>query len=128
MKKQYKTFILIQISIITFLLISFVFLKSNSIYIMPKCIFKEKFGILCPSCNGTTFAINLANGNFIKAFQVHPVFFITFVYLILLDAIYIINILLKKDIKFFKWWYVIIWLILLITYTIFRNITFYYHF
>lgn len=122
MKKQYKTLILVQILIIIFLIISFLFLKSEYTFLIPKCLFKEKFGILCPSCNGTSFAIEMANFNFIKAFNIHPIFFILLIYLILLDAIYMTNVLFKKNINIFKWWHSIIWIILLIIYTIIRNL------
>ena len=122
MKKQYKKFIFIQILIIFFLLISLICLKSEIVYLIPKCIIKEKFGILCPSCNGTTFAINLANFDFIKAFQSHALFFILVAYLILIDVIYIVNVILKKNINIFRWWHIIIWAIILIIYTILRNI------
>lgn len=122
MKKQYKTLILIQIVIIIFLVISFLFLRSEYISLVPKCIFKEKLGILCPACSGTSFAIEMANFNFIKAFQTHPVFFILITYLILMDIIYIINVIFKKNINIFKWWHAIIWVVLLVIYTILRNI------
>lgn len=122
MKKQYKTLILIQISIIIFLVICFLFLKSEYISLVPKCIFKEKFGILCPACNGTSFAIQIANLNFIGAFRTHPLFFILLIYLVLLDITYIINVVFKKNINIFKWWYAVIWAIILVIYTILRNI------
>ena len=122
MKKQYKTFILVQLVIIIFIIASFIFLKSDHVKIVPSCIIKDNTGFLCPACFGTTFAIEMANFNFIKAFKIHPVFFILIVYLALLDIIYIINVLFNKRINIFKWWHVIIWIILLIIYTILRNI------
>lgn len=122
MKKQYKTLILVQILIAFFLIMCFCTLKSNYISRIPKCIFKEKFGIICPACGGTSFAIEMAKFNFIKAFKVHPIFFISLIYLVLLDITYIINVIFKKNINMFKWWHLIIWIILLIIYTILRNI------
>lgn len=122
MKKQYKTFILVQVAILIFIIASFIFLKSDYVKIIPNCIIKEKTGFLCPACFGTTFAIEMVNFNFIKAFLIHPVFFILIVYLVLLDIIYAINVLFNKKINIFKWWHLIIWLILLIIYTILRNI------
>lgn len=122
MKKEYKKLILVQMIIVMFFAICFVFLRSEYISLVPKCIFKENFEILCPACHGTSFAIEMARFNFIQAFKVHPIFFISLIYLVLLDITYIINVIFKKNINIFKWWYLIIWIILLIIYTILRNI------
>lgn len=122
MKKEYKTFILVQTLIIIFIIASFIFLKSDYVKSVPNCIINEKTGLLCPSCYGTRFAIEMANFNFIEAFRLHPIFFILMVYLVILDITYVINVIFNKKINIFKWWHVIIWLILLIIYTIFRNI------
>lgn len=122
MKKEYKKLILVQMIIVMFLAICFLFLRSKYISLVPKCIFKENFGILCVACHGTSFAIEMAKFNFIQAFKVHPIFFISLIYLVLLDITYIINVIFKKNINIFKWWHLIIWIILLIIYTILRNI------
>lgn len=122
MKKQYKTLILVQALIIIFLIICFMFLRSEYISLVPKCIFKEQLGILCPACNGTSFAIQMANLNFIEAFKTHPVFFMLLIYLAVLDITCIINVIFRKSINIFKWWHTIIWVIVLVIYTILRNI------
>lgn len=122
MKKQCKTFILVQTVIMVIIILSFIFLKSDYVKIVPNCIIREKTGFLCPACYGTTFAIEMVNFNFSKAFLIHPVFFLLILYLILLDIVYAINVLLNKKINIFKWWHIIIWLTLLIIYTILRNI------
>lgn len=122
MRKQYKTLILVQALIIIFLIICFMFLRSEYISLVPKCIFKEKLGILCPACNGTSFAVQMANLNFMEAFKTHPVFFILLIYLVLINITYIINVIFKKNINIFKWWHTIIWVIVLVIYTILRNI------
>lgn len=74
------------------------------------------------ACYGTTFAVEMANFNLIQAFKIHPVFFISVVYLVLLNIAYIVNIVFKKNINIFKWWHAIIWIVLLVIYTILRNI------
>ncbi len=74
------------------------------------------------ACYGTTFAIEMAKFNFVEAFKIHPIFFISVIYLVLLDITYIVNVILKKNINIFKWWHVIIWIILSVIYTILRNI------
>lgn len=122
MKKQYKTLILVETLIIIIIVLLVMFLNSKYIQFVPKCIFKEIFGIICPACNGTTFAIELSKFNFANAFKVHPVFFILVIYLGLLNIIYIINVLLKRNIKIFRLWHLIIWITLLLIYTILRNI------
>lgn len=122
MKKQYKNLIMVQTVIISLILVSYIFLRSSIVEKVPKCIIKEKFNILCPACSGTSFAIEMANFRFIKAFFIHPIFFILVVYLITMDIIYFFNVLFNKNIKIFRWWHVLIWGILLIIYTILRNI------
>ena len=122
MKKSYKTLIIVQIVIILFIIVSFVLVKSGIVSLLPVCIYREKFGIICPACFGTTFAIELANFNFIRAFLVHPVFFISVIYLGLLDLVYIINVLFDKKINIFKWWHALIWIGILIIYTLIRNL------
>lgn len=120
MKKQYKTLIIVQIVIIILIILSFLLIKSG--YTFPTCIYKEKFGIICPACYGTTFAIEMFNFNFAKAFLAHPLFFILAVYLALIDLIYIINVLFNRKINIFKWWHVLVWIVILIIYTIIRNL------
>lgn len=122
MKKQYKTLILIEMLIIIIIGLLVIFLNSKYIQFVPKCVFKENFGIICPACNGTTFAIELAKLNFVKAFKTHPIFFVLVVYLGILNIFYIINVLFKKDIKIFKWWHTLIWIIALLIYTLIKNI------
>ena len=122
MKGKYRILILIQAIIIVLTIAIFLFLNSNMISIIPKCIFREKFGIICPACYGTTFFIKMAKLNFIEAFKVHPVFFISIIYLMLLDAVYVINVIFKKNISIFRWWHLIVWLTILLIYTSIRNI------
>ena len=122
MKKQVKTFILVETLIIIAGVIATLFLNSKYVHLVPKCIFKEKFGLFCPACNGTTFAAKLSKLNFIGAFKAHPVFFIAIIYLGLINIIYIINIIFNKKIKFFKWWHLYLWIFILLIYTVFRNI------
>lgn len=122
MKKEYKNLIWIQTIIAVLGFFSYLLLKSQYIYLMPKCIIKEKLGILCPACGGTRFVIELANFNFLNAFKLHPIFFILIIYLVIADITYIINVMFNKKIKIFRWWHSVIWIILLITYTILKNL------
>ena len=69
--------------------------------------------------------INIFQGNFKEAFFLHPIYFITVVYLLIVNIIYIINIDRKEKIA--KWlypkpWYAIVLAVILIVYGFLRNI------
>jgi len=119
-----KTIIIIGMEILIFILLYY-FVNSEHINIIPKCWVYNSTGLLCPSCGGTRFVIYLLKGDFIKAFLSHIVFFIGIIYLFILNIVYLIN--LNKNEKIIKWiypkyWYVIIFVITLIIYTIVRNL------
>ena len=122
MKKQYKTLIIVETAIFLAILLTYIIVKTNIIESFPKCIFYEKFGIFCPSCGGTRFIANIFQFKFWKAFLIQPIFFITAIYLGILNFTYIINVCFDKRISIFKWWHVIIWIILLLIYTVIINI------
>ena len=119
-----KTIIIIGIEILFFIALYF-FVNSQYINIIPKCWAYDLTGLLCPSCGGTRFVIYLFKGDFIKAFLSHMVFFIGALYIFILNILYLIN--LNKEKKIGKWlypkyWYVIIFAVVLIIYTIVRNL------
>jgi|GEM_PF-4639409 len=63
----------------------------------------------------------------ISAFRMHPIFFITLIYLALLNIVFIINSFRENNIKVTKWvyprWtYLIVFFISIIVFTIVRNI------
>ena len=123
--KKKKNMILIELIIIFIIISSYIFINSKYINYMPECYIKSHYNILCPSCGGTRCVISFLNGNFIKAFKYNIVFFITIIYLIVLNVVYIINSFKKKKILemiYPKWWQVIIWVCILLIYTIIRNI------
>ena len=89
------------------------------------CWFYQATGLQCPSCGGTRCIINIVQGNFKEAFFLHPIYFITVVYLLIVNIIYIINIDRKEKIA--KWiypkpWYAIVLAVILIVYGFLRNI------
>lgn len=89
------------------------------------CIVREQLGILCPSCGGTRCIEALAKGSIYEAFLYHPIFFLTGVYLIIINIIFIMNIFSKKPIATClypktKFW--IGFIIALIIFTIVRNL------
>lgn len=122
MNKKSIIIIIIEILVIVAL---YIFINSSYIETIPKCWIYQSTTILCPACGGTRCIINLLKGNWIKAFFSHMIFFITFIYLGILNVVYIIN--LNKEKKSVMWiypkyWYIIIFAVLLIIYTIIRNL------
>ena len=119
-----KKIIIIAIEILIIISL-YIFLKTEYIKILPECWIYKTTGLLCPACGGTRCIINIFKGNMIEAFLVHPIFFISIIYLITINIIYIINIGKKEKILTYiypKYWYSIIFAIILTIYTIARNI------
>lgn len=68
---------------------------------LMNCLFYKEIGILCPSCGGTRCFINFLQFNFKEAYKFNKLFFITFIYIILLNISFMINIIIGKEkIKF----------------------------
>lgn len=125
MNSKIKKMLQLELGILFLVLIIFIIVKTNLIYIMPNCLINTYLGILCPSCGGTRCVINLIQGNFMQSFLYHPIFFITIIYLMLVNILYIINVFKKKEVLTFlypktKFW--IIFIIILLIFTIIRNI------
>lgn len=125
MKHKIKRMLILELGILFLVLIIFITAKYKIFAIMPSCIINSIFGIECPSCGGTRCVINFVLGNFQESFTYHPIFFITLIYLIIVNLIYIINSFRKKEIL--KWTYPktefwIIWIIILVIFTFIRNI------
>ena len=126
MNKKIKKMLLLELGVIFLVLIIFIIIQLNILKYMPECLIKQTFGILCPSCGGTRCVINFMLGNFSASFTYHPIFFITIIYLILTNILYIINSFKKEEIATqlypkTKFWF--IFLIILLIYTIARNLT-----
>ena len=127
MNKKIKNVILLELGIIFLVLIIFIIIKTELINVVPQCIIKKNFNILCPGCGGTRCVTNFASGNFKASFLYHPVFFITIIYLLIVNIVFIINSFKKKEILTFlypkeKFW--IAFIIVIIIFTIARNIMF----
>lgn len=125
MNSKIKKMLQLELGILFLVLIIFIIIKTNLIYLMPDCLINTYLGILCPSCGGTRCVINFIQGNFMQSFLYHPIFFITIIYLILANILYIVNSFKKKEILTFlypktKFW--IIFIIILLIFTIVRNI------
>lgn len=121
-KKQRKMLIGIQIFIFVFIVWLYIIFNTDMIKFIPGCMFYKKLGLLCPACGGTRFMISLLNFDLIKAFYIHSVFFLLVMYLTILDISYVINVVFNKKIYLFRWWHIVFWGVLLLIFTIFRNI------
>lgn len=119
-----KSGIIIGIEIGVFVAL-YIFVNSKYLTKIPTCWVYQATGFFCPACGGTRCVMNLLKGNWVEAFFSHIVFFIGVVYLLVINIVYLIN--LNKEKKIATWiyphyWYVIIFAIVLIIYTIVRNL------
>lgn len=120
-----RNMLLLELGIVFLVLIIFIISKFNLIYLIPECLIRKNFHILCPSCGGTRCIANFACGNFKESFLYHPIFFITILYLLIVNILFIINAFRKKEILTYlypkeKFW--IGFIIVILLFTIFRNI------
>lgn len=123
-----KNMILFEIIVMIFILVLYIIVKTEIIKIVPSCYILRKTGILCPSCGGTRCIKALINLNIIEALRMNAFYTITIIYLLILNIVYILNTLFKTNkLKFLyiKKAHLVIWLIALILYTVFRNIFIY---
>ena len=127
-KKEIKKMILIQILLILLVVSCYIFLNSKYISLVPKCHIKEKYNLLCPSCGGTTAVKNLVNGNILEALDNNLVIVLGIIYVLLVDLVYVLNILRGKERfkilfpHYNKYYHIIIFAIVLVMFTIIRNI------
>ncbi len=119
-----KTIWIIGIEIVILIILYF-FVNSNCLTMIPECWVYQATGLLCPACGGTRCVIHMLKGNWIEAFFSHMVFFIGILYLLIINIIYLINLNRKKKIgtwMYPKYWYAIIFAVILIIYAIVRNL------
>lgn len=102
-----------------------IFVNSKYIEMLPSCWVYSFTGKFCPACGGTRCVIYILKGEWKEAFLSHMVFFIGILYGVIINIVYIINSNKEKKIGTWiypKYWYSIIFVILLIIYTIVRNL------
>lgn len=119
-----ETIKILVIEVTLFILLK-LFINSQIIQIIPECIVYKYLHIYCPSCGGTRCITNILSGNFIQAFKNNSIFFISIIYLMIFNIVYLINLNRKNKILTFiypKYYHAIIFGILVAIYTIFRNI------
>ena len=78
-------------------------IKFDLLSLLPTCVFRQHYGVICPTCGVTRCTINFCEFNFKQSFLYHPTFFIGMVYIILIDIAYIINTIFNR--KFLKQFY-----------------------
>lgn len=101
------------------------FVNSKYLAIIPPCWVYSTTGLLCPACGGTRCILHMLEGNWIEAFLSHMIFFVGILYLLSINIVYLINLNKEKKIGTWiypKYWYAIVFTILLIIYTIVRNL------
>lgn len=101
------------------------FVNSKYLAIIPECWVYQTTGLLCPACGGTRCVLYILEGNWMKAFFSHMIFFIGILYLLIINIIYLINLDKEKKVgtwMYPKYWYAIVFAVALIIYTIVRNL------
>lgn len=124
LKMKKRAIYIISIEIIALLLL-YVFIKLEYQKWIPSCWIYKTTGILCPACGGTRCVVFMLQGKWIQAFFSHIIFFIGILYALVLNAVVIININKEKKVAIWlypKWWYVILFCVILLVYTIIRNL------
>lgn len=122
MNKKSIKIILIELLI---LILAIIGGNSNLMQYTPSCLFYKATNLQCPSCGGTRCVENILKGNFKEAFLFHPIFFISVFYLLLCNIVYLINLNKKNKILTWiypKYWYAIIFAVILVIYGILRNL------
>lgn len=125
--KKTKQMTFFEILLILFIICLYIVVKKDIIKIVPSCYILQKTGLLCPSCGGTRCIKELLNFNIVEALKMNAFYTITILYLLVLNIVYVLNIVLKTNrLKFLyiKKYHLIVWIIVLILYTIIRNIFF----
>lgn len=122
MKKETRTFIIIQILVIFIIAISYLSIRMNWISNLPDCTLRNKYNVICPSCGVTRMGVSLYHLNIKEAFLYNPIFFLILIYTTILYIAYIVRFILKTEIKIFRWWHIIIWGVIILLFTIIRNI------
>ena len=72
-------------------------IHSRWLEMIPKCVFHDKYNFICPTCGATRCVIRFLDFNFIASFCYHPIIFCIMVYAIIIDIVYIINVIWKKN-------------------------------
>lgn len=124
MVKKFKNYQIILMEI-GFLGIVYIVINTKIFAQLTKCYIKERLNILCPGCGGTRCIRSLFKGDIVSAFLFHPIITITAIYLFLCNIIYLIN--RKREKKIMTWiypkyYYTIILAVILVVFTILRNI------
>lgn len=97
-KEKIKKMLVLQLGLILSGVLVILLIETGIIQVLlPPCITREIFGIICPTCGVTRCVTNMIHFNFETAFMYHPTFFILTIYISFLDVIYILYTLTEKE-------------------------------
>lgn len=123
--KKYKNLLIIEGSILLTILSAILLINSKFINLIAGCAYNKLTGLLCPTCGGTRCVCSILDGRFYDAMRYNILVFVIIVYFLIVNLIYIINTIFNKKILIIlypKWWHSILIGIIIILFTIFRNI------
>ena len=92
-----KKIILIQSVFFMMIIIIWIGIRFELFKFLPLCLFRETYGYICPTCGVTRSIKEFFSFNFGKAFLYHPTFFIFMIYVGIIDIVYLINTIFKKN-------------------------------
>ncbi len=123
--KKYKNLLIIEGSIILTILSVILLINSKFINLIAGCTYNKLTGLLCPTCGGTRCVYSILNGRYYDAMKFNALIFLAIIYFSIINLIYIFNTVFNKKVLkmlYPKWWHTIIIGIIVILFTIFRNI------
>ena len=94
MQKKYTLYWSIEAFVVFVLSIGYMLTKNT---VFAKCVLNEYFNILCPTCGGTRCVMSFIKFNWKDSFFYNPIIFFTLIYLIILNIVFLINYISKKD-------------------------------
>ena len=102
--KKQKVFLIGNTFLLLFVLLMFIFNVFTSKLNIVLCPMKNLANIPCPFCGGTRCAVSFFNIDFKSSFMYHPATFVLIIYAIIVELVFIFDIIFKKDIvsKIFK--------------------------
>ena len=125
MNKKRTIIILTELAIIIFavILVNTVNITQYTI----GCWFYQATGLQCPSCGGTRCIQSLLQGDIVSAFHYNFVIACVVIYLVVFNIVYLINRNKDEEKKVLTWiypkyWYTIVLAVILIIYTVLRNL------
>ncbi len=99
MDSRLANFLVANLLLLCVTIITVLLSKTMAFLTNETCTFKQKTGIICPFCGGTRCAVNIMHFNIVEAFKYHPSTTITFIYIIIIDLVYLVDLIKGKECK-----------------------------